>query len=212
MGVLGQKKPKNLPPSRTTFVPNFVLICPAIWISIENRHTHIALYVLEDIRSNLSTEVKAYFLLKQSTRLEMASEILRRIFQVTASSLNWARRCTSPTGKIDFYRFCVNVMSFVLKLFRNLWEQTLKTYSAKLNNVYWKQIQHIYQQAFNKFISLVLRTLKQLFAKFPDPRCTATKHRPTFTLICRTPSTSWSTFPLPSTATGRRTPKKFIKT
>ena len=43
--------PKNLPPSRTTSVPNFILIRPAFWISIENRHTHrqthIALYVLD---------------------------------------------------------------------------------------------------------------------------------------------------------------------
>ena len=34
-------------PSRTTSVPNFILIRPAVWISIENRHTDIALYVLD---------------------------------------------------------------------------------------------------------------------------------------------------------------------
>ena len=41
----------NLPPSRTTSVPNFIPIRPAVWISIENRHTdrhkHIALYILD---------------------------------------------------------------------------------------------------------------------------------------------------------------------
>ena len=31
--------PKNLPPLRTTSVPNFVQIHPAVWISLENRQT-----------------------------------------------------------------------------------------------------------------------------------------------------------------------------
>ena len=31
--------PRTFPPSRTTSVPNFVPIRPAVWISIENRHT-----------------------------------------------------------------------------------------------------------------------------------------------------------------------------
>ena len=39
------------PPSRTTTVPNLIVICPAIWISIENKHTHIAFYVLEDVKT-----------------------------------------------------------------------------------------------------------------------------------------------------------------
>ena len=43
--------PKNLPPSRTTPVPNFIWIHPGVWISIEkkhiDRHTLIALYVLD---------------------------------------------------------------------------------------------------------------------------------------------------------------------
>ena len=45
------KPPKNLPPSSTTTVPNLIVICPAIWISIENKHTHIAFYVLEDVKT-----------------------------------------------------------------------------------------------------------------------------------------------------------------
>ena len=61
-GVLGQKKPKNLPPSRTTSMPNFVLIRPAIWISVENtqthRHTHIALYVLDWIEKRTKINKK----------------------------------------------------------------------------------------------------------------------------------------------------------
>ena len=38
--IMGLNSPKNLPPSRNTSLPNFIAICPAVWISIENRLTH----------------------------------------------------------------------------------------------------------------------------------------------------------------------------
>ena len=50
-GVMGRNPPKNLPSMRTTSIPNFFPIHPAVWISIENKQTptptDIALYVLD---------------------------------------------------------------------------------------------------------------------------------------------------------------------
>ena len=34
------KKPRTFPPLRTTSVPNFIRIYPAVWISVENKHTN----------------------------------------------------------------------------------------------------------------------------------------------------------------------------
>ena len=51
--------PPEPSPSRTTSVPNFVPIGPAVWISIENtqtnKHTHIALYVLDSLQWSLQS-------------------------------------------------------------------------------------------------------------------------------------------------------------
>ena len=46
VGVPVRNPPRTFPPSRTTSVPNFVPIRPAVWISIENRHTHTQTFPL----------------------------------------------------------------------------------------------------------------------------------------------------------------------
>ena len=40
--------PRTFPTSWTTSVPNFIPLCPAVQIFIENRQTHIALYLVEE--------------------------------------------------------------------------------------------------------------------------------------------------------------------
>ena len=39
-GYWVETPPRNFLPSRTTYVPNFIKICPAVWISIENLNIH----------------------------------------------------------------------------------------------------------------------------------------------------------------------------
>jgi len=57
---------RYLPPSRTTSVPNFIRIRPGVWISIVNKQTDIALYVLgedlQDVKVDQSTVRKIKFI------------------------------------------------------------------------------------------------------------------------------------------------------
>ena len=40
VGVPGRPPPQEPSPSSTTSIPNFILICPLVRISLENKHTH----------------------------------------------------------------------------------------------------------------------------------------------------------------------------
>ena len=40
VGGTGLIPPRTFPPSRTTYLPNFIKIHPAVWISVKNIHIH----------------------------------------------------------------------------------------------------------------------------------------------------------------------------
>ena len=47
MGSNPPPPPRIFPPSWTTYVPNFIKICQAVWISRENTQTDTALYLVD---------------------------------------------------------------------------------------------------------------------------------------------------------------------
>ena len=104
--ALGQNPPKNLSPSRTTSVPNCITISGVVWISIENIHTHIALYFIEYLLLIL------YFIISitQSIYLSVYLLIYLQIYLSISPSVNLSIYNLLPQTRSAFGLFLFNTI------------------------------------------------------------------------------------------------------
>ena len=103
-------------------MPNFVLICPDVWISIENTHTHIALYVLEDYFVNDNTytsghlHVSIIILLKFSLHVEGVGLPTPALSNQTCLFVSLGRHQCDHLGNFERY-LAINFLKIVTEIF-----------------------------------------------------------------------------------------------